>query len=286
MDCNTTDTVDLIKGIKAMLFSTFILLLCFSLTSCNHYYYAPNEGANLVLQEKNDAKISFGTGGSGANSNGDNYSLIAGYSPINHLGIQSSYFKLNVDDTNSGAAGNGEIWSLAIGGYYFIDREDIAIEDEYRHDQLSMRRAIIFDLYGGLERGNVTNHYDARSESFFTFEKRFIQLGGHFQGQRYGADIAFKGGRLDYKTARITGPVDDPNLREIESVLENDSYAFLETSMRIHFGFRQGRLFVNWTRLRSPRPTNVRFINGMTQVGFILEIDELFREKHTKWTKK
>lgn len=286
MDCILTGIASLDRVLKAMLFSTCIFVFSVSFSSCNHYYYAPNEGANLVLQEKNDAKVSFGTGGGGANSSGDNYSLVAGYSPLNHLGVQSSYFRLNVDETSSGAAGKGEIWSLAIGGYYFIDREDISIEDEFRHDQLSMRRSIILDIYGGLERGNVTNHYDFRSESFFTFEKRFLQLGGHFQGQRYGADIVFKGGTLDYKTARITGPVDDSNLREIETVLENDTYPFLETSMRVHFGFRQGRLFFNWTRLRSPRPANVNFINGMTQVGFIIEIDELFREKHTKWIKK
>ncbi|MFT5764647.1 MAG: hypothetical protein ACI8X3_002078, partial [Saprospiraceae bacterium] len=181
-----------------------LALSAIGFTSCSHNYYAPNEGVLLALNEKNDVKVSVG-GGENSSYNNDEestFSLQGGYSPINHLGVQSSYFTYKGKGTQNGVAesGNGFIANAAIGTYYRFPLKKNRSGRERLPDNLAMQRSILIDFYGGYAKGKVHNYYNPSTNSHFEFNKRFIQLGFHWQGRILGIDFTSKFGNLDYST--------------------------------------------------------------------------------------
>ncbi len=255
------------------------IAIAFLLNSCSHYYYAPNEGALLALNEKNDLKVSAGK----SNSSDDrefNYSLQVGYSPIKHLGIQSSYFNYRESGVRNSftESGNGHISTAAIGTYYFFPTKKIGRRPDLVNNY-TMNRGILIDLYAGRSNGSVNNYYTLNSSSHFDFNKTYGQFGFHWQGRVFGINYVSKFGVLDFKNGTVNGKISQEHLADIMDVEKNDTYNFRENSIRFHIGVKHARFFITGTWFNSPKSAEVKFVESTLHGGVIIEIDEFFKKK-------
>ncbi len=252
------------KSTYIFLFILYVLGLC----SCSHYYYAPDEGNLIALKEKDDLKFSAAL----PDGEGPNYSLQLGYSPIKRVGLQGSYYRYAQEGNYSRSFGEGSIGSIAIGAYhtYFLDHRDSIRKN-------AMRSSIMFDLYAGYGKGNVDNYYAPGLSSHFDFNKKYIQLGIHWQNDLLGFDLVSKLGILDFEQGSVIGELDLEDFQDIENLQLYDTYFIRETSFRFFIGIRQIRCFMTITRLNSPEIDKVRFIDQTFQLGAIIDIDELFK---------
>ncbi len=249
------------------------------MTSCTHYYYAPNEGTSLALTEKHDAKVSYGVGAGGNNRNHKSFQI--GYSPINHIGIQASYFSGDAEGVQDGITerGDGQISNIALGTYYFYPTNSKIYKIEKRETLLGMKRGFLFDLYVGRGTGNVNNFYAPPASSHFDFNKTWGQGGIHWQGRFVGIDMVFKVGVLDFKNVEINGRLEESTLIDIENVIEYDTYNFRESTIKIHFGIRHLRYFITTTWLNTSNASDVKFIDNVTHIGVMIDIDEFFKKR-------
>ncbi len=245
------------------------------LSSCSHYYYAPNEGLTAGLSEKNDLILGAGTGG--GSQDGESNMVLVGYSPIKHLGLQSSFFKLKADGSQNQVpqTGDGYIFNGAVGGYYFFPLNKDPARRK-RNFTNAMQPGILIDLYGGYAKGIVNNDY-GMSTSKFDFNKTFGQIGLHWRTQLFEINYTLKAGVLDFNTVVATGNLEEENLREIESVIKYDTYNFRESTLKVQVGIKYARVFLSRTQLFTPNLDEVRFINNTFHMGVTIEIDEIFK---------
>ena len=262
------------------IFVSLIIATAMFASSCSHYYYAPNEGTLLALNEKNDLKLSAG-GNLGGDENESNFSFQAGYSPIKHLGIQSSFFSYKKRGEKDGVteSGNGFISNAAIGAYYFLPTKRISKRRELIVNGPVMQRGVMFDLYAGYAKGEVHNYYEPNTSSHFDFNKSFAQLGIHWQGKIYGISFVSKFGVLDYKNGDVNGKISEEHLADVMDIEKYDTYAFRENSLRFSLGIQHARFFLTTTWLNSSKLDKVKFIDNTVHAGVILELDEFFRKR-------
>lgn len=274
---------------KTTYFQAFLLLyFSFLLSSCTHYYYAPDEGHLMSLNEKGDVKISGGV--SETNDDEDNnFNLQAGYSPINHLGLQASHFSLKRTGGKSNVIvprGNGYITSGAIGTYYFFENNKIRKvarrkdKKQLIPDYLKMKKGVLLDLYAGYGKGEVFNTYSNGAYTQFNFQKSYIQGGIHWQGKLIGISYVFKAVKLDYQNGIVLKELEPDDLEAIQSLSAHNPFSFVEHSFRIHFGLRQGRFYLSSTGIsKKPDEIGLSFIDSSHHIGLIIEIDEFFKKR-------
>ena len=256
-----------------------VLSACYWGSACNHYYYAPSEGQSLSLSEQHDAKISAGFGGGSSQERGKSFNLQVGYSPLKHLGLQANYFTLSRGDVDSESqSGNGRLFEGAIGGYYFFPKEvtDPIPEGEER---LFVTPGILVDFYVSYGDGFVHNNYDAVSSSRFDFKKYYVQSGIHWYSKSFGVAYMFRGGVLDFEEGLVSGDIDPSHVKDFEAINSTDPFTNFESTLRVEGGIRKARIFFSQTWLHNTSNKAVEFIENVTQVGMVLELDELFRDK-------
>ncbi len=261
--------------LKGAFFLLFVLC-----SSCNQYYYAPNEGAILALSESQDAKVSFGIGPHG-DQEGSNASLQIGYSPIKYLALQSSYFQFSGDRliNETLTTGNSRIINGAIGTYKFFPMKRSYDREETIPLTVGMPRGLLVDFYAGYGDGNVNTYYEVPASSHFEFNKKFLQAGVHWQGRIVGVDMVLKSGVLDFSAGEIIGNLGSANLKDVQNIELNDTYDFRESTIRVHLGIRHARLFVSRSWFNSSKFKNVAFLESTFHFGTIIEIDEFFRKR-------
>ena len=260
---------------RASIFLYLLVSVSIILSSCNHYYYVPNEGSLLALDEKKDIKASFGLGS--FLGSGGSLSSQVGYSPIKHLGIQSSFFWAEASGQKNGstASGNGYIANGAIGSYYFFSlKKSRMVQSQY-----SETSGLLVDFYVGFEKGKVSNYYSKAVESHLDFNKLFIQGGLHWQGPTIGFDFAIKAGNLDFKDGILDGAAGDENLSEFQNIEENDPFDFIESSWRFHIRRKKIKFFFTQTFLSSSKLQYVNFSDRSSHIGVILDINDFFTKK-------
>ena len=261
------------------------LMITFFFSSCANYYYSPNDGDLVTLRKQHDGHIS----GSTNLGNGEDKKVLniqAGYSPINHLALASSYFRTS-DGNNEDRSGKGYIFSGAIGGYYFMPIEENLISNKRRkkripkHPNLQMEKGILFDFYVGTGEGKVNNFYSEGGTSQFNFRKDYIQMGFHLIKKNWGASYNIRRGWLNYSEGKVYNrlKIDNSNLSKFEDLTVNNSFDLVEHSFRLHVGIKHFRYFFNITSVQeSTALRDLGVENDNFSVGFILEIDEFFRK--------
>lgn len=263
---------------------TFIILIVFALfTSCNHYYYVPNEGATLALKEKNDLQLAGGIGLTPFINPGASGSVQVGYSPIKNLGIQSSYFSVSFDGNLFDTLSNGKVtqWSNAIGAYHSINLDkDKEVESNY--SRMKANRYLLLDAYIGYDVGRTVNKYSRSGISRLNFNKRYIQLGTHFYGRFLDFGITFRTGILDYTRAKIRGNVSDQGLSEIDAVVANDAYRYGELGLRYSINLDFGKVYGTLTRFYASYPVTVNFRRFVFQAGYVVNLNTLFKKRKSK----
>lgn len=274
------------KKLDFIFFILTIFLLTSACSSTNVYtlsnryksnqYYAPNSGTELALNEKNDFKISASATeltNIDYDSDNSNCSLLLGYSPMKHLGVQSSFFKLGkVSKYNQ--SGNLYFADIAIGSYYFIPLKKMTKASDILSEELGMKRGLLFDFYAGYGKGMINHDYSVFSSSQLHYRKIYLQLGLHLQGRVAGFDYVHKFGNLDYQTGTIVAfsRLDETEQIPIQEVLSFDTYPIREVTVRFHAGTKFARFFITMSWLhRGGRYA----VNNSSFIGVLFDIDAI-----------
>ncbi len=258
-------------------FVFFICYFIFSLNGFSQYYYASNEGSLLALNEKNDFKGSIAVG---RNSYiGKNMSYQIGYSPLNNIAFQFSYFAYKADPVQERKFSSGNLFNGAIGTYYFLPigkHRNTSI-----HKDLLMKKGIMADLYMGYGKGNMFNNYIGAKASKLFFNKPFIQGGLHWQTGTLAVDYVTKFGFLDYYKTEIYGFGSQQPTTGIENFELYDTFSYREHSVRIRLQLKIMGVFMTRTWINHS-DRGAKFIDNATHFGMLLELDEIFKKKKEK----
>ena len=264
------------------LLSNWVIIGCFLCCSCTHYYYAPEDGNLLALNEKGDLRASASVGIGLSEYESGIYSFQAGYSPANKFGIQAQYFRLK-SYANREVLGKIYIASAAAGFYHFIDFENANKSASPKHN----KQGILFDAYLGGGIGQVHNYYFGGGESNFTFNKTYLQGGFHWQGKYVGISVTGRLVRLDYDKGVLSGNIEDWEWDTIDRITNFNPYTFLETSSRFHVGSKHLKFFVSHaTVFPDFYDSNVEFLHESFQIGIFADIDSFFDKKSKSKKKK
>jgi hypothetical protein len=234
------------KLIKISLYLFVSVLFFASCGSASHHFYATDEGNLLALQEEKDLKASGGYTPHLNSLPGNNISAQVGYSPIKHLGIQGSFFRIRnsfsgVEDIAKNVYQYN--FSGAVGGYFFKSAKAKEVFDDNENGLVSVKsptdgKGLLFDGYLGYSRGAVNNYYFGETGRIeLDFEKVYVQGGFHIFLDKVGASFTLRGTQLNYlDSSRATGKLTASQLRKVEVIEENNPFFFLESALKISIG--------------------------------------------------
>lgn len=230
----------------SLLFTSLILL-----SSCSHDYYVPSDAMLLGLSEKGDIKASANYGSNAGNGlTNRNYSIIAGYSPIKHLGLTANFFHFNNQMTT--AFGRGQIGEIALGTYISKVKtkkvlkysKNPAPTKDHVHDVAikEKKRVTTFDIYTGYAYGNVFNRYTEGGLSNLTFERYFVQSAIHVNfNSRWKFSTGLKLLSINYQKGLLQGSINDHEMTLIKQIQHINPIPMWEW---------MGRMEVGWPHLR------------------------------------
>jgi len=184
------------KLIKLSLYLFVSVLFFASCGSASHHFYATDEGNLLALREEKDIKVSAGYTPHVNSLPGNNISAQVGYSPIKHLGIQSSFFRIRNSFTGAEDIAKNVYqynFSGAVGGYFFKPAKAIEVFSDEEEGLTSFEsspegKGLLFDGYVGYSRGAVNNFYFGETGKIeLDFQKFYVQGGFHIFLDKVGA---------------------------------------------------------------------------------------------------
>jgi len=234
------------KLIKLSLYLFVNVLFFASCGSASHHFYATDEGNLLALREEKDLKVSAGYTPHLNSLPGNNINAQIGYSPIKHLGIHGSYFRIRNSFTGAEDIEKNVYqynFSGAIGGYYFkpAKAKEIFGDDEdglTSFESATEGKGLLFDGYVGYSRGAVNNFYFGETGKVeLDFQKFYVQGGFHIFLDKVGASFTLRGTQLSYLDSSIaSGKLSASQLRKIKIIEENNPFFFLESALKISIG--------------------------------------------------
>ena len=169
-----------------------------------------------------------------------------GYSPIKHLGIHGSYFRIRNSFTGAEDIAKNVYqynFSGAVGGYYFKPAKAKEIFGDDENGLTSFEsgedgKGLLFDGYIGYSRGEVNNFYFGETGKVeLDFQKVYIQGGFHIFLDKVGASFTLRGTQLNYlDSSKAYGKLSASQLRKVEIIEENNPFFFLESALKISVG--------------------------------------------------
>lgn len=157
---------------RTFLLATYLL----ALSSCTHYYYGPNS-SNTPLLSENEAKINAQIAVSDEFSA---FELQSAFAVSKHFGGMINFIKGGGDDDNSlyPDGDEGKATYIEAGAGYFT-----AIRNS----------PFIFETYGGVGTGGISNNFGAQGRANVVFTKFFAQpnLGIKVKGFEFGLSSRF-----------------------------------------------------------------------------------------------
>lgn len=276
-----------------------IIGLLMTLSSCSRYFYSPDDNNMQSIHEKGDVHLSASSsiGGLGVSTNRKkHYNFQIGASPIKHLSVAGSFFYIrdslisdngfNTSFDDDSGSGEGHIWNGAIGTYYFFSDADKPIYKkegyQYYRGENEMLGGHYFDFYLGHSSGVSRNYYNGWRVTDVTtlrFNKTYGQIGWHWKSEMMGFSYTFKVSRLNFYSAKSFGRIASDVLSRINQLENQSKFYTRESSLRVHYGIKQARVFFNWTYLNAPqRLKDFGVDNNNFQLGVFIEIDEILRK--------
>ena len=274
-------------------FSFFLFASVLFFSSCgsaSHHFYATDEGNLLALREEKDLKVSAGYTPHLNSLPGNNFMIQAGYSPIKHLGVYSSFFRIRNSFT-----GTEEIkknvyqynFNGAIGGYYFKSAKVNPIigndeNDLTNYENTTDGRGLLFDGYIGYSRGAVNNFFFGETGKIeLDFQKIYLQGGFHIFLEKITASFTLRGTQLDYIDGGAFGRLTSSELRKVDIIEENNPFYFLESALKISIG-KPTAPFRGYVTLAGVYDFGDVFLEvqpSTMQFGVTADIDYLFRKR-------
>ena len=214
--------------ISSLALACFLAIMAITLSSCAHYYYAPNS-TNIPLLKEKEAKLNFQYAGGTISEGFEMQSAFAvsknfaGMANLMFTGSRIDDYIEEEEKTNTSY--------LELGGGYFTPVKNTVL---------------VFETYGGIGFGGVKNEYSPwRSKVGFT--KLFLQpnIGIKVKGFEFGIST-----RLSYLNQNVrlnTLPFTDNDFAEIEFIEANPTSVLLEPGAVLRFGGKKFMVQLQYT---------------------------------------
>ncbi|MFK8010378.1 MAG: hypothetical protein AB8H03_28750 [Saprospiraceae bacterium] len=284
------------KLIKFSLYLFVSVLFFASCGSASHHFYATDEGNLVALREEKDIKVSAGYTPHVNSLPGNNISAQVGYSPIKHLGVHASYFRIRNSFTGAEDIEKNVYqynFNGAVGGYYFkpAKAKEIFGEDGLTSfESATEGKGLLFDGYVGYGRGAVNNFYFGETGKVeLDFQKIYLQGGFHIFLDKVGASFTLRGTQLSYlDSSKAYGRLSASQLRKIEIIEENNPFFFLESALKISIGKPTApiRGYLTLAGVYDFGDVFLEVQPSTMQFGVTTDINYLFSKKEKKKNKK
>ena len=195
-----------------------LIALIISLTSCVHYYYAPNAHNVPLFKEKGETNIIA------AISGGDEFSGIEvqfASAVTENIGVMANFITASgdggVDDQYE--SGKGFLFELGAGYYKPLGQK------------------FVFETYGGAGFGSVKNEYSF-GDSKVKFTRFFIQPNIGFKTRGFEVAFSARFAGLNYHSVNFSSVEQSYDLDNLEYIKNNKFSLLFEPSLTIRGGWK------------------------------------------------
>lgn len=199
-----------------------LLLIPVLLTSCFHAYYAPNTVAAPLLSDKGEVRIN-GLYAYGGDTEYDGGELQAAYALKDHLGLMFNAFTAGNKDTHDGyVICHGSYFETGAG--YF--------------NRFDPKSKWMYEFYGGLGFGSVTNEYDYSDRSKVGITKLFMQPSVAFKSRYFEWAFVPRMGYVAWKVKEelIKDPANSSDYGDLESIRRKSGFFAFEPGFILRAG--------------------------------------------------
>lgn len=221
------------------------MTITFSISSCSHYYYAPNSNFTPLFTQKNEVSLNL-HGSLGWEYGGGEFQ--GAYALGEHLGVMGSIFSATGEegtvesedkryDKEDKDSGDGTYYEAALGYFTALNKGD-----KYRKG--------VFEIYGGVGRGNINNSFGAYRSVENSFTKLFVQPSLGYKSKAF--DIAFSG-KLSMVNVAFNGNSTDQSneqsdLDDIRFIKDHPRSLMWEPALEAQLGWTPIKLKMQLTR--------------------------------------
>lgn len=248
----------------------------------SQYYYVPEDGILLGIDNKDDLKFSVAAAASNFGDGwNQNYNFQVGHSPKEHFAVVGNFFKFwenPREGDNTPQSFTTHFGSIAAGAYIYKKKKNKKTQKDTEAAS-KLNPGVLIDFYMGYGLGNSAREYEEGGHSRFHFQKYFIQSGLHLQEKRIRFSALIRYSLLDFNKGKVIGKFDNADRPTIESLETKNPNHQLEFAFR--FGTNLGKktflFYSNSTVLSNS------FIakNGSNHVGLLFDIEK-FSKSSTK----
>jgi hypothetical protein len=211
-----------------------VLISSLALTSCAHYYYAPNTANVPLISEKNEVRVT-GAYAAGRESQFEGGELQAAYGITNHLGVQLNGFSAGRTENTGDYDESGKgIYAEAAAGYF---------------TKFKGSNKWIAELYGGIGKGSVTNDYGLGDHSKVGITKLYLQPAIGFKSKNFEIAVTPKISYIHWKVKDamlITNHAPDINL-DLDHIRQNPGHLAFEPALIIRGGLKNVKIQFAWS---------------------------------------
>jgi len=213
---------------KKIIFNPMLIYMLVLLTSCSHYYYAPNAANIPLFKEKNSVEVKGGFSGDSYNG----ADIQAGYSVSKKVGvIVNSFFageSESVTNFNSDyshkESGSGSYFEAGA-GYY---------------KPFGKNKTWIFETYGGAGIGGEKHVYDYSQSATLHLTKYFIQPSFGYNSKKetfqFAVSCRFSSLNLKIKSANLSAESNQREKGKLDQIVSHPTSFLWEPSYMIALG--------------------------------------------------
>lgn len=250
---------------KIFLFGVILLLL----SSCTHYYYAPNTIPTPFLREKGDctlhAAVGFGHEYTGSE-------LQAVFSPVRYGALMGNFFHASGAANRANTfhdSGQGYLLEGGLGGYY------------------PLGKTFSTSLFAGYGRGNVLNYYADGSfgapatrtfPSKLYFDRLFVQPSITYRGKVFTLGLGFRLCQLRYIKGEIDLQAPAEEVMAVRSIEASSPIVLPELVYKMGFYIEPVTLGLHITRSYVPDPA-LHLNPGNFSFSAAVDIHKLWRRE-------
>ncbi len=233
-----------IKISKQILAVASLLLLMMLMQSCTHYYYGPNTNNIPLLKKSGDIKFSTAIA---LASESSGFELQSAGAISNHIAVMANFYSASgrekdspfLDDLFNSPNpvsylenGSGSYMEGALGYFTTIGSPDI-----------------IFELYGGLGKGSITNNYSYYEISEVSAKKIFIQpsIGVIVDESNWEIALASRFSSVKLETTKNSVRSDKAAYASLIEINNHGNHFFWEPGFIIRGGLKNAKLQFQYT---------------------------------------
>lgn len=224
------------------------------ISSCTHYYYAPN-GTNVpMFRERGEARLNIGAN-TADEINGTE--VQAAYTPVNHFGLMLNYINVHGGDAGDQPVNFGKGHQAEGGAGYY----------------LPMNKAV-FELYAGFGGGNVYNKYDSFYTSSVNFSKFFLQPAIGYTTDYFDAIFSMRLAVLSTSLKQTDYPLNNgsDNAGDLVYLSTNRKFLLYEPGITLRAGWKFIKVQTQWNISLNASGSRLRQEKSTFNIGVYLSL--------------